>query len=71
MVSKLHTTVLQQSHARTALTNAAALLMLAAVGTFGAGTASASDRPDAADTPYPDMPHIAPIGVRISSTLSG
>jgi len=69
MSSKLHIIARQPSHARTALINAVALLMLAQVGTLGVGNASASDRSDAADTPYPDMPHIAPIGVRISRYL--
>ena len=41
--------------------DAVAVVLLAA-----AGTATASDRPDAA---YADMPHIAPIGVRIAHYL--
>ena len=69
MLTKRHTTVRQRSHTCTAVTNAAVLLMLALVGTCGAGTASTSVRPDAAETPYPDMPDIAPIGVRIGHYL--
>jgi len=44
--------------------DAVAVVLLAA-----AGTATASDRPDAADAAYADMPHIAPIGVRIAHYL--
>jgi glyoxylase-like metal-dependent hydrolase (beta-lactamase superfamily II) len=51
------------------LANVAALLMMAAAGTFGAGAVRA-DGPDTTDAPYPDMPGIAPIGVRIGHYLS-
>jgi glyoxylase-like metal-dependent hydrolase (beta-lactamase superfamily II) len=46
--------------------DAVAVLLLAQA---AAGTATASDRPQAADTPYQDMPRIAPIGVRIAHYL--
>ena len=43
------------------------LLMIMA--TVAVATASATDRPVAGDAPYRDMPHIAPIGVRIGHYL--
>jgi len=64
MAAKLRTTVEQRR-----VTSAAALLMLMQVGTSGAGTAAASEPAGTADTPYPDMPEIAPIGARIGRYL--
>lgn len=44
-------------------------LLLMHIATFAVATASATDRPDAAGAPYRDMPHVAPIGVRIAQYL--
>ena len=67
MVSKSHSSVRLQWHARVALI--CAMAVLAQAGALAAGPAGASDRPDSSDTPYPDMPRIAPIGVRIGHYL--
>ena len=64
MVSKLCSIVRQRR-----VTTAVALLMLMQLGAIGVRTAAASDRPDTANAQYPDMPDIAPIGVRIDHYL--
>jgi glyoxylase-like metal-dependent hydrolase (beta-lactamase superfamily II) len=68
MPSTFNTIGLQRPFVRTSLACTAALLLLAGVET-STGIARAADAQSAADAPYPNMPSIPPIGVRIGHHL--
>src|SRR6478735_12326606 len=68
MPSTSNTIGLLRPRTRRALTHTATLLVLASAASI-AGTARGADVQSAGDAPYPDMPRIAPIGVRIGHYL--
>jgi len=68
MPSTSNTIGVLRSRTRRTLTHAATLLVLAAA-TSTSGTARGADVQSAGDAPYPHMPRIAPIGVRIAHYL--